>query len=505
MDDTDTGRKLPKISKRSIISYFLYLVPPFILAFIWLLIPLDHYGTYVLSNCIFYSVAFFAWLAFFDTALPGCRGLASLITYILFLSPMLAYFFIVRHSPYYRNLQLSFFIVAVIRLVAIFVNYVIYVTYKIRTGYSVLTDDLDTDNSFSMSYRNSMSSSVSMSDSAYEEFVETSEKEAKVSWSGWIAFKFCFIESIDSDASWKRKVNQTDEEISQEKQITYKNLFLLCLYELAIIAAWMWLDAFTVLIVRKEYFQKTVGAFISVVVFQSSKILLTAIVSSINSDMFKHTPFGSLEHFTMFQLQLMFLLYYRTLFIQYTAWINTVIVAFITVLFDVAYYFGRMTESFYNFRYFTLPNWLEFHGITTKYPIIGRLITHDEPGYEKVTSLMCVEYFYEKSAEYYSLFSAIIFISLLRQLPYQELAFSSLTSLTQQEYMSLLQRYGFLFGFELLTDIVLRITIKKALKVDISGLGRDHTISNHRVRFLFSAFVLFNLMALYVSQITPNY
>lgn len=120
----------------------------------------------------------------------------------------------------------------------------------------------------------------------YEQFIENSEKEARVSWSRWVAYKLCFINSIDSDTvevyshshkdetpplwesliglysypstfSWfmqKTAIYRSDaEDLIETKAATYKNLFLLCLYELSIMAAWMWLDGYTGMILGLAY------------------------------------------------------------------------------------------------------------------------------------------------------------------------------------------------------------------------------------------------------------
>jgi len=237
---------------------------------------------------------------------------------------------------------------------------------------------------------------------------------------------------------------------------------------------------------------------------QTSKIVLIGLAGFVNS-LLPSTPYDTVTHFTLFQLQMSFLLYYRTLFMSFSGWPQTILVAFVTLLFDVMYYPIRMKFSIYNFRYVTLKQKAEAREFDTKYPKLYNMLFKENVTYEEVTNVMCIEYYYEKISEYYSIISTVIFISMLRGLDYHRNTYTSFTLLSSTQYRLLLLRYFFLFLFETVTDILLRLFTKYKMDIDISNKGRNFTISNYVTRFLFTIFMIYDLITVYYSQINVQF
>lgn len=164
-----------------------------------------------------------------------------------------------------------------------------------------------------------------------------------------------------------------------------------------------------------------------------------------------------------------------------------------------------MTRFMFDARYTKLRSFLERRGVVLSPSIDNALFPPDiQNKYEQYVDDMSVEYFFEKISEYYSLFTCVVFISFLRTAGYQA-KYYHFNTLDDKKYDLLMYRYLYLLAFEAFTDFCLRFAVKRYLHVDISNKGRNKTITNYRTRFLFTCFLVYDLLTVYYSEITVDF
>ncbi|EGC28575.1 hypothetical protein DICPUDRAFT_51779 [Dictyostelium purpureum] len=303
------------------------------------------------------------------------------------------------------------------------------------------------------------------------------------------------------DSSFKTRTKTITAEnytLRPKYEISYRNYLSVVFYQLFVIGTWFWLHNFELFIREYNYFRTPFLALFSIVVFQASRIVLMGISNGLNR-LLKPTE---IKYFTLFQFPLMFFLYYRNLFLNTNNWGITVLISFVIFLIDVVYYPLHMTKKFWLFRHNTLVSYLDKKATTSKiFRIARKMLADENPSYDKHIMNLSVEYYYDKMAEYISLVTMIAFLSLIRGLKWKRENYTAFNQLTDANYHQLLYRYLYLLGFEFAYDLAIRFVSRKYLKIDISNRGRNETISNYCTRFIFSLFVLYDLMDVYNIQL----
>ncbi|KAN0022787.1 hypothetical protein ACTFIU_005524 [Dictyostelium citrinum] len=281
-------------------------------------------------------------------------------------------------------------------------------------------------------------------------------------------------------------------------EISYRNFFSVVLYQLFVIGTWFWLHNFESFVREKDYFRTPFLALVSIVVFQASRIVLMGISNGLNR-LLKPTE---IRYFTLFQFPLMFFLYYRNLFLNTNSWSITILISFVIFAIDIVYYPLHMTKKFWLFRHTTLISYLDKRASTSLIFRTARAFLADEnTSYDKHIMNLSIEYYYDKMAEYISIVTMAAFLSLLRALDWKSANYVTFHALTTDHFHQLLYRYLYLLCFEFAYDLGLRFASRRFLKVDISNRGRNETISNFCTRFIFSLFVLYDLMDVYNIQL----
>ncbi|KAN0004131.1 hypothetical protein ACTFIZ_010277 [Dictyostelium cf. discoideum] len=281
-------------------------------------------------------------------------------------------------------------------------------------------------------------------------------------------------------------------------EISYRNFLSVVLYQLFVIGTWFWLHNFESFVREKEYFRTPFLALVSIVVFQASRIVLMGISNGLN----RLLKPGEIRYFTLFQFPLMFFLYYRNLFLNTNSWSITILISFVIFAIDIVYYPLHMTKKFWLFRHTTLISYLDKRASTSLVFRIARAFLADQnTSYDKHIMNLSIEYYYDKMAEYISIITMAAFLSLLRALDWKSANYVTFHELSTDHFHQLLYRYLYLLCFEFAYDLGLRFASRKFLKVDISNRGRNETISNFCTRFIFSLFVLYDLMDVYNIQL----
>lgn len=469
------------LSKRAWIIYSLFFIPPFIITLAWLFIPLQHYSTYSVAISIYYCVVFIAWINFNNVVMPGCPLLFMVLSFLAFAGPLAGYLASYANHSDRKDNKLSYTVIHVFTFATTSLCYLAYVVrYKLQK------------------HKYSRQEKYADKDDGVKVPIEQPTMSSK------IAYAMCFISTIDDPEIHKWVSYKGSYTPQEENIITWKNWFIIVLYQAVVVGTWIWLQGFTDLVIFQKEFDSSFGALASIVIFQTSKIILIGLCGFVNS-LLPPTPFDSIAHFTLFQLQISFLLYYRTLFMSFSGWPQTILVALVTLVFDIGYYPIRMLFPLYNFRYVTLKIRAEVREYDKKYPRIFNFLFSETLTYEETTNITCIEYYYEKIAEYYSIISTVVFISILRQVDYHADSYISFTRLDEHNYHLLLWRYLFLFGFETITDFLLRLFVKHKMGIDISNKGRNYTIANYITRFLFTTFMIYDLITVYYSQINTKF
>ena len=161
-----------------------------------------------------------------------------------------------------------------------------------------------------------------------------------------------------------------------------------------------------------------------------------------------------------------------------------------------------MSSAMYNFRFKKIKKFIQ-----TRAPILSFIIPvvdGDVVSYEQFVKDLSVEYYYDKIAGYYSLFTFVIFAALLRFVfySYNGPFYIVFEKVNRGFFAQLMYRYLYLFGFEVITDVVIRYGMLKVQHINVSNLGRNATIYNYRARFLFTVFMVYFLADTYYSLIT---
>eukprot|EP01132_Coremiostelium_polycephalum_P009188 gene9188-11262_t len=148
------------------------------------------------------------------------------------------------------------------------------------------------------------------------------------------------------------------------------------------------------------------------------------------------------------------------------------------------------------YQLFVIGTWFWLHNFS----IMIREREYFSTPFLAFVSMLSVEYYYEKMAEYVSQITMILFLTIIRNLDYKKEYYPSFTALSESNYHQLLWRYFYLICFEISYDLMLRFIGRKVMNIDISNRGRNQTISNYCTRFIFTLFLLYDLMDVYNIQ-----
>ncbi|EGG23627.1 hypothetical protein DFA_05761 [Cavenderia fasciculata] len=291
------------------------------------------------------------------------------------------------------------------------------------------------------------------------------------------------------------------DELMPKYETSFRNYICTVVYQIAVVATWFWLHNFATLVIEKDLFSTPFLALLSIVLFHASRLMLMGVSNILNRLL---SP-RELTYFTFFQFPLMFFLYYRNLFLNINSWGITVLVSLVLFVFDIAYYPLHMTKRYWIFRHQQLAIYLEKRGTTSRIFRWLRVALDDpNPSYEQHICKLSVEYYYDKMAEYTSIVTMVVFLSLIRALKYKISYYPSFEELDTESFHQLLFRYLYLVCFEMAYDLGIRFFARRFMKIDISNRGRNETISHFTTRFIYTFFLLYCLMDVYNAQVIYN-
>ncbi|KYQ96808.1 hypothetical protein DLAC_04111 [Tieghemostelium lacteum] len=313
--------------------------------------------------------------------------------------------------------------------------------------------------------------------------------------------------NISNTTRTVQKVEVTSQEyieLMPKYEISYRNFFCTVLYQFFVVLSWFWLHNFSILIRDKDLFRTPALALLSIVIFQVSRVILMGISGALN----RLLKPKEIQFFTYFQFPLMFFLYYRNLFLNTSSWAVTVLVSLVLFLIDVIYYPLQMTKKYWEFRNIHLLNFLDKRSSMWIFRLLRKILDDANPSYDRHVMRLSIEYYYDKMAEYISIITTVAFISLIRSLEYKVRFYPTFDALSHDQFVQLLYRYLYLFFFEIFYDLAVRYASRKFLKIDISNRGRNETVANYCTRFIFTLFLLYDLMDVYNIQVVfrePEY
>ncbi|PRP85370.1 hypothetical protein PROFUN_07078 [Planoprotostelium fungivorum] len=244
-----------------------------------------------------------------------------------------------------------------------------------------------------------------------------------------------------------------------------------------------------------DYLLKVISkAIAAVIIFHATRVLITNVTMILNT----HLPkFLESCYFSQFAIQTIFFFYYRNIFVTVSDWKTAVIVNFISYAAQVIMFPLCMWEMVYQLRFKKL-HWL----ITEKFPALSFLsfLCDQNMEYSEYVKALVVEYYYCCVADYYSLLCVTIFAVLLRFAAKYNLSYyPNFNNLSEDQFLQLIYRYLFLFGFDLVGDIIIRYATKRLIYIDISHDGRSATIMNYKTRYMFTIFLIYFVMDAYYS------
>eukprot|EP01133_Synstelium_polycarpum_P015238 gene15238-18035_t len=246
-------------------------------------------------------------------------------------------------------------------------------------------------------------------------------------------------------------------ELMPKHELSFRNYLCVVVYQLFVIGTWFWLHNLTTLIIDKNLFSTPFLALVAIVVFHVSRLILMGISNGLN----RLLKPKEIRYFTYFQ-------------------------------FPLIYWF---------FRHRWLVSYLDSRSQNSAvFRFLRKALEDENPSYDQHVRDLSVEYYYDKMAEYISVVTMVVFLSLIRSLSYKSSSYPKFHGLSQHDFLQLLWRYLYLLCFEVSYDLIIRLLARRMMKIDISNRGRNETISNFTTRFIFSLFVLYDLMDVYNSQ-----
>jgi hypothetical protein len=180
------------------------------------------------------------------------------------------------------------------------------------------------------------------------------------------------------------------------------------------------------------------------------------------------------------------------------------VLSLVVFIVTVIIYPFNMSTTVYNFRFKKIKSWIQRYAPFLSFII--PVVDGDIVSQEQFVKDLSVEYYYDKIAGYYSLFTFVIFVSLLRFVfySYNGAFYVVFEKVNRDFFAQLMYRYLYLFAFEVVTDGAIRYFMLKVQHINVSNLGRNATIYNYRSRFLFTVFMVYFLADTYYSLITTE-
>ncbi|GAM24361.1 hypothetical protein SAMD00019534_075360, partial [Acytostelium subglobosum LB1] len=575
------------VSMRSLIVYANFLFVPFVLCFLWLLLPLHSYNAYAGTSMVFFVIMFFTWISFYDLNLPGCSKIQIVFFYLVFIGVAIGWLNILTKLNAETN-RLSYSFIDAITWFFTSLCYLVYIfVHKIKKQYFYHDEPVVGEDGVRRRKRRSKPWTKRLSkifcyykvididedDQQYQyerqqQELELQKEQAKMQQKqldqqrhnmeqqqhhqhhqqqyleqqqqqhhheqhsqqqhhqdGDVP-KDTYEQHIpaypsptggDVEMVETRHVSRTDNntestqsfsngqlkmspsmmvELMPKYQLSYRNFLSICVFQLFVIATWFWLHNLTTLIVDNDLFSSPAMAFVAILVFHISRLLLSAFGHALN----RLLKPKEIRYFTYFQYPLMFFLYYRNLFLSINNWGITVLVSLVLFVIDFIYYPLHMTKRYWFFRHQGVINFLDRRPRTWLWTFLRAFLEDKNPSYDQHVRDLSVEYYYDKMAEYVSIVTMVVFLSLLRGLHYKIEFYNRFDALSHDDFLQLLWRYLYLLCFEVSYDLLIRFLARRVLKIDISHRGRNETISNFTTRFIFTLFLLYDLMDVYYIQ-----
>lgn len=230
------------LSRRAWIIYSHFLLPPFLITLLWLLLPVNTYASYAFSITVYYCMAFFAWMFFYDLAIPGMNKVFFLISFLVFTVPVIVWLKYLASSPL-RQEKLSYSVINVFRLIITATCYLVYVWMLSYRKKSQATEY--------MKYEDKESASGTETDTQQDE-----GDASPYSLGSYLAEKLCFKPSIDSETrdsymsplEKKQKygsIQYNQKMVEEEDPASLKTMVIIVLFQATILSTWVWLQYFT--------------------------------------------------------------------------------------------------------------------------------------------------------------------------------------------------------------------------------------------------------------------
>eukprot|EP01119_Soliformovum_irregulare_P015695 TRINITY_DN4454_c0_g1_i1.p1 TRINITY_DN4454_c0_g1~~TRINITY_DN4454_c0_g1_i1.p1 ORF type:complete len:563 (-),score=114.82 TRINITY_DN4454_c0_g1_i1:1-1689(-) len=507
------------VSRKSMKILSLFLIPPSILVLLWLAIPLGlHPVTFALVIELYYLWTFFSWITFFDFIWPNCprRFLLTALTIFLIGSAVLC---LILYEGGIWEFKFSFSlcigVLEALCSMGCYVPHILLVQRRIKRHNQSVTIHADVKEWPTPRVHRHWSRPLYQSLCYWnnlDDIIETEllrKKKADLAKEEAINVTITSVEQITPNQSARSSKQDSDAiepsatlRLQKFEPWTATTMCWALAFKACMVAVWYYLQGFVIFFqyiqVEATHFSGVLAiimAALSIIVFTISRIVWINILVGINA---KLPNFLESAHFAPFALQITFFLYYRNLFVTFKDWPTTIATNTAVFLLQLILYPVQMLPKVFIFRHKTFPAFL------SRYPILKLLapILEGKITYEQFVMNLSVDYYYDQISEYFSLITFVGYFGLIKHvfsynLPY----YGSFVALTDENFVQLVYRYIYLFGFEVITDFGIRTFTQRYLQINMSKLARNATIYNYRARFLFTVFLCFLLMDVYYSLI----
>lgn len=493
-------------SLSSYIIYFQFLVVPFVVTFLWVLIPsLDFFSFSALSGSYF-LYSFLIWQSFFDMILPGCDLILFILFDVIFVVGMSAIYAAIYFGDIYTE-KLAYLSIGAYGVACNLLCFAIHILKsRVFTRSAYRPAPLDSHKIISGDGEETGRETVKLNADALKSY--TAEMEAEAGKQRGVTFDdnlrryetedvhiskyfynyFCFVKRID----WNIKKESSAFGVKLEWSVLAWGF----VFRVAIFGVWLYLQFFTEFLLKIDAFKNKATTFIMLILFQLSKIIIFQIMLSLNE---KLPKMKEIKYFATFAVPMLLLMFYRNLFLNVSQWWMVICISIIVFVWQILFYPLQMTYWFYKLRFVRFREWL----LSKDSWLLNKLANGVAPTaitYKKYVTQLAVEYYYEEIATYISIIAILIFFPGARY-SYNHKSYPSIDALDDDEFYQLWLRYLYFFVAEAVGDFIIRAIIHFGLKVDPTSLGKSLTVMNYRTRFLFGIFVVYLMTSTYYSLI----
>jgi len=497
-------------------------VLPFCLAVLWVLIPLTSYVLFCLSVFVYYSITLFVWLTYYDIVIPGCPKAFILASYLIFSGLSFCAFWFIRNTFHDENEKFAFLFLGAFQFACSSGCYLVWVAYYYfqyridpsilhqapqTPGYGTVSTLRPVEHSrWSEGFVKAFSSTSTIdnddADSSSEE--EDPTKNQVIEEDGMrrmtrslLPHQECqdFQEQIEKDMS--KREREWDY-----PRIGFRSFFFSICFQLALLGVWLWLQVFTSMIGDGENFSSDGSIFGAIVLFELSRVVCLMVCLYLNHML---PPAQETRYFTQFLLRLTFWFYYRSIFVNFTGWFPTIGASILVFISRLILYPLMMTQRSYRFIYSTLRKILTTDKSLAQFSFLAFMFDPTITPYENHVTDLVVEYYYDMIGAIFSLATTIVVIAVIKGSDYN-LKYYKLydDNLDGDDFAHLMFRYVYLFGFELLTDRIIRFICQYFMGINIGDQGRKLTVDHVYTRYLFAVFVLYASVDIYYSLMSPT-